>query len=203
MAFTRKFLTALGIESEKIDEIISAHSEVVDGLKSERDSFKANAEKYDAMVQENEKLKKQIESKGADDFEQKYNDAVKEFDDYKKSIEAEKSENEKKSAYSKLLKESGISEKRIETILKVTNLSDKKLKDGAFEDADAIKESIKNEWKDFIEKPFVQGQNPANPPANNTNGTGMTKQQILAIKDGTERRKAIAENPDLFGLKTE
>ena len=28
-----------------------------------------------------------------------------------------------------------------------------------------------------------------------------TKEEIMAIKDGAERRKAIAENPELFGLK--
>ena len=38
MSFTRRFLSALGIEAEKIDEIINAHIEVVDGLKEERDN---------------------------------------------------------------------------------------------------------------------------------------------------------------------
>ena len=46
MALTRKFLSALGIEADKIDEIINAHSETVDALKEERDNFKSNAEKY-------------------------------------------------------------------------------------------------------------------------------------------------------------
>jgi hypothetical protein len=35
MALTRKFLSALGIEAEKIDEIISSHTETVEGLKDE------------------------------------------------------------------------------------------------------------------------------------------------------------------------
>lgn len=33
MALTRKFLKAMGIEDEKIDQIIDAHTETVDGLK--------------------------------------------------------------------------------------------------------------------------------------------------------------------------
>ena len=45
MALTRKFLKALGIEDEKVDEIISAHTETVDALKAERDGYKADAEK--------------------------------------------------------------------------------------------------------------------------------------------------------------
>ena len=32
MALTRKFLTAMGIEDDKIDEIITAHSETVNAL---------------------------------------------------------------------------------------------------------------------------------------------------------------------------
>ena len=45
MGFTRKFLSAMGIEADKVDEIINAHIEVIDGLKEERDNFKKDAEK--------------------------------------------------------------------------------------------------------------------------------------------------------------
>ena len=37
MALTRKFLSALGIEEAKIDEIISAHVDTVNVLKEQRD----------------------------------------------------------------------------------------------------------------------------------------------------------------------
>ena len=43
MALTRKCLSALGIEAEKIDEIISAHTETVDGLKDEIAKYKGDA----------------------------------------------------------------------------------------------------------------------------------------------------------------
>ena len=45
MALTRKMLKAMGIEEEKIDEIIEAHTEVVDSLKKERDTYKEDADK--------------------------------------------------------------------------------------------------------------------------------------------------------------
>ena len=38
MSLTRKMLKAMGIEEEKIDQIIEAHSETVDSLKAVRDS---------------------------------------------------------------------------------------------------------------------------------------------------------------------
>ena len=40
MALTRSFLKALGIEEEKIGEIINAHSETVSGLKAEIEKYK-------------------------------------------------------------------------------------------------------------------------------------------------------------------
>ena len=44
MALTRKMLKAMGIEEDKIDQIIEAHSETVDALKDEREKFREAAE---------------------------------------------------------------------------------------------------------------------------------------------------------------
>ena len=43
MALTRKMLKAMGIEDEKIDQIIEAHTETTDALKQQRDEAKAEA----------------------------------------------------------------------------------------------------------------------------------------------------------------
>ena len=44
MALTRKFLRALGIEDDKVEEIIGAHLETVNPLKDERDNLKEQAD---------------------------------------------------------------------------------------------------------------------------------------------------------------
>ena len=44
MALTRRALKAMGIEDEKIDEIITMHTETVDGLKADVAKYKADAE---------------------------------------------------------------------------------------------------------------------------------------------------------------
>ena len=54
MALTRKMLKAMGIEDEKIEQIIEEHVESIDGLKAERDRYKSGAE-------EAEGLRKQLE----------------------------------------------------------------------------------------------------------------------------------------------
>ena len=61
LALTRKFLTALNIDADKIDEIITAHSETVDALKKERDDFKAEAEANSEAKASAEKLQKQVD----------------------------------------------------------------------------------------------------------------------------------------------
>lgn len=203
MAFTRRFLFALGIEAEKIDEIINAHVEVVDGLKEERDNFKKDAEKL-ADVQKqldkaNEKLAKNGE--GETVAKEDYDKIVKDFEDYKADITAKETRRTKEHAIREFFKDAGISEKRIDAVMKVTNLDDYELdKDGKIKDADKRSETVKTEWADFIETTTTKGANTANPPANNGKGTGKTKEEILAIKDGAIRRQEMQNNPHLFGL---
>jgi hypothetical protein len=57
MSLTRKMLRAMGIEDEKIDEIITAHTETVDALKEQRDQYKADAEKLPNVQKELQGLK--------------------------------------------------------------------------------------------------------------------------------------------------
>ena len=197
MALTRKMLKAMGIEEEKIDQIIDAHTETVDALKSERDRFKEDAEKLPSVQKELNDLKAATE--GGDSLKVKY-DAIKdEFDKYKKDVELKETRGKKETAYRALLKEAGVSEKRLDAVLKVTNLDKLKLdKDGNFEDADNLKKGIKEEWADFIVTTGTVGANPATPPAGGK--VSKTKDEIMAIKDTTERQKAIAENHELFGF---
>ena len=49
MSLTRKMLKAMGIEEEKIDQIIEAHTESIDALKEQRDQYKVDAEKLPAL----------------------------------------------------------------------------------------------------------------------------------------------------------
>lgn len=198
MALSRKFLTALGIEEDKVDEIIKAHSETVEALKEERDGYKDKADKYDKAKNDLEAANKKIEEMGKEDaYKVKYEAIKEDFDAYKKGIEAEKTTNNKREAYKALLMEVGISEKRIDAVTRVAELDKIKLdKDGKIEGADDLKKSIKEDWADFIVTEGEQGADPANPPGGS--GAKKTKEEIFAIKDTAERQKAMLENKDLF-----
>lgn len=204
MAFTRRFLSALGIEAEKIDEIINAHVEVVDGLKEERDNFKKDAEKLADVEKELTKAKDKLAKNGEGETVAKedYDKLKQEYDDYKADITAKNTRTEKENAFRELLKSVGVSEKRFNAIIKVSDIDGLELdKDGKIKDADERTNNIKTEWADFIETTTTKGAKTANPPANNGKGTGKTKEEILAIKDGAVRRQEMLNNPHLFGLE--
>lgn len=193
MALSRKFLATLGIEADKIDEIISAHSETVEALKEERDSYKDKAEKYSKTKEELDKANEKLKEYGKEDsYKVKYEALKEDFDTYKKNIETEKTNVSKKSAYKELLKEIGIADKRIDSVAKLVELDKIKLdKDGKIEGSDDLKKALSAEWADFIVKDGKEGAGTATPPAGN--GGSKTKEEIMKIKDTTERQKAWGE----------
>jgi chromosome segregation ATPase len=187
-------LKGMSLTEEQIDTIIEAHTETVEALKEERDKYKADADKLPTVMNELETLK----SDGGG-YEQKYNDLKKEFDSYKSEQTAIAEKTAKETAYKEMLKNAGVSEKRIASIMRVTNLADIKVdKDGKLKDYEKLVDSVKSEWSDFIETKTEKGADVKNPPEGS--GTKMTKDEIMKIKDTTERQRAIAENHELFGF---
>lgn len=204
MALSRKFLKALGIEDEKIDQIIDAHSETVNALKDEMADYKAKAEGADSTKKELDKLKAEIkeaeEKNGKDPYKVKYEAVKEDFENYKKDVEAKETKANKEKLYTELLKEAGVADKRIAAILRVSDLDKIEVEaDGKLKDAKELTKSIKEEWADFITKTESKGAETATPPGS-TGGKTMTKDDIMKIKDASERQKAIAENHELFGF---
>lgn len=205
MALTRKMLSAMGIDDDKQDEIINAHIEVVNGLKEERDTYKADAQKAEKLQKELDELQEATKNNDRSPYKVKYEakaeelDALqKAFDDFKAEVSAKETAQKKSSQYKELLKEAGVSEKRIDAIVKVTDLESIELDDdGKIKGAEDLKNNIKSEWQDFIPTQTQVGAVTAN-PVTNTGGQKMTKEEIMAIKDTAERQKVMLENKDLF-----
>ena len=199
MGFSRKMLKAMGIEEEKIEQIIDAHSETVDALKADRDAYKEDAAKLAAVQKELDALK----AKGDDGYKAKYEAEKAAHDALKADIAAKETKKAKTDAYRELLKGANIDEKRIATILRAEAPTIDKIEldaDGKIKNAEQYTESIKSDWADFIVTQSAKGTNTATPPANGGAASTKTKEDILKIKDAGERQKAIAENPTLFGI---
>lgn len=193
MALTRKMLKAMGIEDEKIDQIIDAHTETVDGLKGDAAKYKGDAEKLPGVQRELDALK----AAGDGGYKEKYEAEHKDFEDFKKTVQAKEARTAKETAYRALLREAGISEKRIDAVLKVSDMDAVELEGGKIRDAERLKDAIRQEWADFVVKETAQGAQTANPPVNAGGGV-LTKHEIAQIKDPAERRAAIAANMTLF-----
>ena len=199
MGFSRKMLKAMNIEEDKIEQIIDAHSETVDALKADRDTYKEDAAKLAAVQKELDELK----AKGDDGYKAKYEAEKAAHDALKADIAAKETKKAKTDAYRELLKGANIDEKRIATILRAEAPTIDKIEldaDGKIKNAEQYTESIKSDWADFIVTQSAKGANTATPPANGGTATTKTKEDILKIKDAGERQKAIAENPTLFGI---
>ena len=201
-SFGRKWLDGI-IENddlspkEKAQQIMSGHITITDGLKDERDSFKKQAEENGEKAAD---LQKQLDGiNGGEDYKKKYEDEHKAFEDFKKQTAHDAETAKVSAAYRKLLVDEGISEKRIDKILKVTDLSGMKLdKEGKLENVDELKKAIGDEWSEFKTQITEKGATVEQPPKA---GKPMkTKEEIFAIKDKAERQKAIAENHELFGF---
>ena len=189
MAFTRKMLKAMGIEEEKIDEIIDAHREVTDALKADRDKYKADAEKLTDIEKKYNDLKNEVDGKEDDPYKEKYEKEHKDFEDYKKTVEGERTKANKTQAYKELLKQAGVSDKRIDSILKVTAIDEIELDDEG---------NIKSEWSEFIVTESTKGAGTENPPRNVSGNNKMTKADIYKkdehgryVLSTAERQKAL------------
>lgn len=213
MSLTRKALTAMGIESDKIDQIIEMHTETVTALKEQIEEFKSEAgdskttkDELAKVQKELDELKKQAETdkKNSEAKATEFEKLKKEYDDYKTEQEAKAVRAVKEKALRELLTDMKMSDKGVAQVVKWMGVDNVEVDEGGkLKSAADLRKSIKEDWGDYIQTTEEKGASTPTPPANNGSGTGMTKAEILKIKDATERQKAISENPALFGLPTE
>ena len=198
MSLTRKMLKAMGIEEEKIDQIIEAHSETVDSLKADRDSYKEDAEKLKDVQKELDDLK----AKGDDGWKEKHDALKVEFDQYKNDVQAKETKAAKEAAYRAILKDANLSEKGIEKAIKYAEWDKIELgEDGKLKGANDHIKAVREEWAEYVTTTTTTGAKTSTPPVNNGGKTGKTKEEIMAIRDPAVRQAEIAKNPEAFGLK--
>lgn len=191
----------MGIDDDKIDTIINAHTETVNGLKDEAEKYKSDAEKLQSVQKELKEAREAMANGDKSPYKVKYEAKVeelselqKEFNDFKADIDAKAIATKKTDAYRKLLKDAGVSEKRIDAVLRVSPVDSVEFdKDGNVKGADKLTEAIKSEWADFIVDVSEQGANTPTPPDNNGGKKVLTKEEILKIQDTAERQAAWAD----------
>lgn len=165
MPLTRKLLEGMGLEEKQVETIIEAHVDVVNGLKAERDKLKEAADKLPDLQKQLEDAAKAAQDEGG--WKAKYDEEREAFEAYKAEAEAKAADVAKAEAYRKLLADAGIDAKRIDTIMRVTDMKGVELDDeGGLKDVDNLKAKAVEEWADFVVKQKTEGTDPANPPKN-------------------------------------
>ena len=193
MALKRSFLESMGLTEQQISAIMDEHTAVTDRMKNEIEQYKAAANQLPEVQKELDALK------GGEDYRAKYDAEHQAFEDYKAKIARDADAAAVKAAYRKLLSDERISEKRLDSVLRVTDFSGMKLgKDGNLDGEDKLRETIRTEWADFVTETTERGAPVATPPASGK--PARSRAEIMAIKDTAERQKAIADNHTLFGF---
>ena len=201
MAVTRSFLKGMGLTDEQVGAIIEEHTNTVNGLKEARDTYKADAEKLTAVQKQLDDLK----ANSGDDWKENYNTLKKTFDDFKTESANQAKAEKIKAAYAQLLKDANVDSKRIDAILKITDMSGMTLDEsGKLVDADKLSASIKSEWGAFIQTTGVKGSSVETPPENHS-GTTMTRADVYAKDEKghyklstAERQKMLTEHPEIL-----
>ena len=194
MAFTRATIRNLAKESG-----VELPKELEDALVSEHLTARnAYAEEQVKAELEKQPAEKAVNVKDSEE----YKTLEKSFNDYKAEIANKQAKEAKEKAVRAFYESKGITGKNLEIAMRGSRAEI----DGIELDGDKIKDNsaldalVKGDFSGLVATTTTKGANTANPPANNGTGTGKTRDEILAIKDGSVRRAEMAKNPHLFGL---
>ena len=192
MAFTRQTIRNLAKESG-----VEIPKELEDALVSEHLTARnAYAEEQVKAELEKQPAEKAVNVKDSEE----YKTLKQSFDDYKAEVAAKETKAAKEAAYRAILKDANLSEKGIEKAIKYAEWDKIELEaDGKLKGASDHIKAVKEEWAEYVTTTTTTGAKTSNPPANNGgSGNGKTREEILAIKDGSVRRMEMAKNAHLF-----
>lgn len=202
MALTRKMLKAMGIEEEKIDQIIEAHSETVDGLKDKLKAAEEKSSKLDDVQKELDDLKA---NKG-DDYKAKYEAEKKAFAEYKADQTAKETKAAKEAAVKAYFEGKSITGANLAIAMRGARdeIAGIELDGTSIKDTSALDALVSGEFAGLVVKTTTQGAATATPPTN-TGGSKLTRADIFKrddkgryIMSTADRQKALAENPELL-----
>ncbi len=183
MALTRKMLRAMGVEDEKAEEIIEAHAETVTALKQQREEAEGRAKEADSLREQLEEARAGAAEDGG--WKARFEAEHAAFEEFKQATEAKAKEAEKAGLYRQLLRDAGVDARRIDSVMRVTDLSKVEVEDGRLKDAEALKQGIGTEWADFIATTGTVGTNPPTPPREEGGAkdpADMTTAEYMAYK---------------------
>lgn len=201
MALTRKFLKAIGIEDEKIDQIIEAHTETVSGLKDSLDNAETAARDLPNVQKDLDDAKAELEAVKKDGWKDKHDALKKEFEAYKADVTAKDTKAAKEAAVRSYFESKGITGKSLDIAMRgsTAEIEALELEDGKIKDDTALDTLVKGDFSGLVSTTVTKGANTPTPPSMSTGKKSM--EEIYKKDDNgryvlsaTERQRAIAEN---------
>jgi len=195
MALTQSMLKAMGIDDEdKRRQILDEHTSVLTEIREERDRYKEESNRYKeeaAKVEElQNSLKEAMEADESGKWKAKYEEEHNAFSEYRDGVEAEKARAEVAKAYrEQVLNVAGVDPKRMNSIMRLMDLSDVKVEEGKVVDADKLIDGVRNEWSDFIVNTQTKGANVPDPPSDG--GGTPSGANPIAVKIAKERHERL------------
>lgn len=197
MTLTRKMLKAMGIEEDKADQIIDAHVETVDQLKKERDALKDDTGKVVELEATIAELQKQLQDKGEDGWEARYNEEHKALEALKAEHARQAEEARKRELYTDLLKDAGIEDRGyIESILNVTDVGKLELEGDGLKDPDALRKTVTDRYSAFIATKAVKGASVPEPPQSTGQVAGANPDVMKRLQERHDRLYGKAETKE-------
>lgn len=188
MALTRKFLKALGVSEEAIEEIITAHTDVTDELKAQLKTAQEAGKQLEEVTKERDTLKAK-----ADDT--KSAEKIAELEKQVAAYQKAETDGKKKTVLTELLESAGIDKRGFSKVIAATDFDSIELdKDGKIKDSEKLSEKLKSEWADLLVTENTDTAKPATPPAE-VNKT-FTPEDIrkMSPKEINENFNAIKES---------
>lgn len=184
----------MGIEGPQVQAILDAHDETISGLKAARDKYKEQADMVPSLQEQLEAASAAVSE--SEDWKAKYEGERKAFKDYQAKVDGEKAAAAKAKAYRDMLKAAGIDPKRIDAIMRVTDLSKVEMDDGKLKDGDKLSETAKAEWADFVVKTRTDPSDPATPPKSNKTVDGADPEITKRMQARHERLYGKADSEE-------
>ena len=174
MALTRRALKAMGIEEEKIDEIISMHTDTVDGLKADVSKYKADAEKLPGIQKQLDDLK----AAGDGGYKSKYEKEHSDFEAFKSNITAKETKAAKEKAVRAFFESKNITGANLDLAMRGCGeeMAALEMDGDKIKDTKGLDALLSGAYKGLVSTMQQQGANPANPPATPPAKTYTTEQ---------------------------
>ena len=196
MALTRKLLKGMGLTDEQVDTIIEAHTDTVDGLKSDLNRYKTDAEKLPGVQKELNDLK----AVGDGGYKEKYEKEHSAFEAYKTDIATKETKAAKEKAVKAYFESKNITGANLDLAMRGcgAEMAALEMEGDKIKDTKSLDDLLKGSYKGLISTKQMKGANPATPPANT--GGVKTREDIYKKDDKgryllstSERQSALAE----------